>query len=318
MSYISIFNKQYPILSIFLFIFIAATISSLFYNYICSSFAKEGFETDSSDKKSGYIDNQIATTEPTDREIFISLSTSPKRIENIGPLIKTLSNQTVKPTKIVLNLPFIFKRTNTTFSELPDFVTNNPLVYINWCEDIGPSTKVIPTVKLASSPESILISVDDDIEYKPTLVETLLKYSDKHPEAVITGESFMRLPSSNNSNKDTSTQYAELVEGYSSVLYKKKHIADFTEETILNYPKFCYLADDFIISNHLRKKGVPIVVITSTNDKPYGEIFLSYGNGDDSLRNGANGNSNGNIDNYKKCASHLKSKNDLHIKYVFE
>lgn len=313
MSYISIFNKEYHILSIFLFIFIAATILSLFYNYVSSTFTKEGFDTDSSDKKSGYIDNEIVTTEPTDREIFISLSTSPKRIENIGPLIKTLSTQTVKPTKIVLNLPFVFKRTNTTFNELPDFVTTNPLVYVNWCEDIGPSTKVIPTTKLASSPESILISVDDDIEYKPTLVETLLKYSDKHPEAVITGESFMRLPSTNKSNKDTSTQYAELVEGYSSVLYKKKHIADFSEDVIINYPKFCYLADDFIISNHLRKKGIPIVVITSKNDKPYGEIFLSYGNGDDSLRNGANGNSNGNIDNYKKCANHLKSKNELYI-----
>jgi hypothetical protein len=283
----------------------------------------EGFEKQQP-VDNDYTNNRIEPTTSniaTNREIFVSLSTSPKRIGNIGPLINTLSNQTVKPTKIILNLPFVFKRTNTTFDEVPEFVTNNPLVYVNWCEDIGPSTKVIPTAKLASSPDSILISVDDDIEYKPTLVETLLKYSDKHPNAVITGESFMRLPSEkgkNDSQGQSQPQYAELVEGYSSVLYKKKHIDDFTEETIKDYPKFCYLADDFIISNHLRKKGVPIVVITSANDKPYGEIFLSYGDGDDSLRNGANGNSNGNIDNYKKCASHLKSKNELYIKYAFE
>jgi len=240
-------------------------------------------------------------------EILISLSTSPKRINNIGPLLETLSNQTIKPNKIILNLPYLFKRTNSTFNTIPDFITNNNLIYINWCNDIGPATKIIPTVKLAKSPNSILISVDDDIEYKNTMVEILLNYSNKYPDAVITGESFMRL------SNDKKIITAELVEGYSSVLYKKKHLVDLSEEIIKNYPIYCKLADDYIISNYLRKKNILIIVVNT--EKPYDNIYVSYGNNEDALRNGADKISNGNIDNYIKCSNYLKSINDLYIIY---
>ena len=234
-------------------------------------------------------------------EIIVSLSTSPTRIVHIEHLIQTLTNQTIPPDKIILNLPYVFKRTNDTFEKIPDFITQNPLVEINMCEDIGPATKVIPTAKLASSPDSVIISVDDDIEYKNNMIEILLDHSKDNPNAAITGESYMTL----NDNK------SELVEGYSSVLYKRKFIDDLDPDVILNYPKFCYLADDFIISNHLRKKNIDVVVVKG--DKPFGDIYLEYGNGKDALRNGANNNSKSNIDNYQKCSKHLKEMGSLYI-----
>jgi len=244
---------------------------------------------------------QIEPMRNGSQEIIVSLSTSPTRIVHIEHLIQTLTNQTIPPDKIVLNLPYVFKRTNDTFEKIPEFITQNPLVEINMCEDIGPATKVIPTAKLASSPDSIIISVDDDIEYKNNMIEILLDHSKDNPNAAITGESYMRL------NNNTS----ELVEGYSSVLYKRKFIDDLDPEVILNYPKFCYLADDFIISNHLRKKNIDVVVVNG--DKPFGDIYLEYGNGEDALRNGANNNSKNNIDNYQKCSNHLKETGYLYI-----
>jgi len=234
-------------------------------------------------------------------EIIISLSTSPNRIYHIEHLIKTMKNQTIRPTKIVLNLPYLFKRTKLTYDNIPDFITNDSIIKINRCEDIGPSTKIIPTIKFASSPETIIISIDDDIEYKENMIEILLKYSNQYPNAVITGESIMKLPN----NK------AQIIEGYSSVLYKRKFIEDFDYNILLKYPIFCYLADDLIISNHLKKKNIDIIVVG--NDKPYKNVNLDYGNGPDALKNGANGISNNNMDNYKKCSNYLKEKDQLYI-----
>lgn len=247
--------------------------------------------------------SKIETMYQRPNEIIVSLSTSPTRIVHIEPLIKTLSSQTIPPDKIVLNLPHVFKRTNDTFENIPDFITKNPMVKINMCEDIGPATKVVPTTKFASSPDSIIISVDDDIEYKNNMIEILLQHSKDNPNSAITGESYMKLED----NK------SELVEGYSSVLYKRKFIDDLDPEVILNYPKFCYLADDFIISNHLRKKNIDIVVVKG--NKPFGNIFLEYGNGSDALRNGANDNSKNNVDNYQQCSKHLKESGSLYIKH---
>ena len=230
---------------------------------------------------------------PSKQEVLVSFTTSPTRIQHTKHLIETLSNQTVPPDRIIVNIPYIFKRTQQTFENIPDFMLNNPLVYINRCEDVGPATKVVPTVQLATSPDSIIISVDDDIEYRKNMVEILLKHSRKFPNSAITGESFMP---------------GELVEGYSAVLYKRRFLEGFDP---MSYPKFCTMADDFIISNFLRSKGIPIVVVSG--EKPFGEIYLDYGSQADALKGGANGTSEGNIPNYKKCSEYLRDSGQLYI-----
>ena len=70
------------------------------------------------------------------------------------------------------------------------------------------------------------------------------------------------------------------------------------------------------ISNYLKKEGIDIVITNEPkNNKTTVDIFLDYGNNKDALRNGADGNTNGNKENYKKCSKYLKSKNELYIKY---
>lgn len=241
--------------------------------------------------------------------VVVSLTTSPRRIPHIKKLLDTLTNQTVPPDAIVLNLPYVFKRNNSTFDEIPPFITENPVIKVNRCEDIGPATKILPTVSLFSNPETILISVDDDIEYRNNFIETLLKYNAKAPNAVITGQTFMLLDNKN----DDGLIYGEMVEGFSSVLYKKKHFDNFDMNELLNYPRECYFADDFILSNYLRKEGIDIIVTSEPdNNKLTVNTLLDYGTQDDALHKGAEG---GNIDNYKKCSAYLKSIGQLYIKH---
>jgi hypothetical protein len=254
--------------------------------------------------------------------VIISLTTSPTRIDHIEEVLNTIMKNTILPDKIVLNLPTVFKRTGLTFNNIPTFITNNPLIYVNVCNDIGPSTKIIASLPLFKNPETILISIDDDILYKPNFIEILLSISKIYPDAVITGISFVSLnnsdllnDSSNLLNKKyNKLQYVQMVEGYSSVLYKKKFFEKYSVEELENYPKFCYFADDFILSNYLMKEKIRII---STNEDLIENAYLEYGSQIDALKMGANGFTNNNIDNYKLCSNYFKEKNQLYIDYDF-
>lgn len=235
--------------------------------------------------------------------VVVSLTTSPTRIGHIEPLLRALGTQTRAPDRVVLNLPRVFRRTGATFGELPAFVTGNALVHVNWVDDIGPATKIVPTAALVDAPEAVIISVDDDIEYKPTMVESMLAVSANFPDAVITGESF----------RATSGPYAELVEGYSSVLYKRRHLDGLDGPAIGAMPLACYLADDLVISNHLRSRGIAIVRASALGVVPFGDIYLEYGERADALKNGAGGASRGNLDNYARCARHLAETGALRL-----
>ena len=233
-------------------------------------------------------------------DVLVSLTTSPRRIARIGPLLAALSAQTVAPRAIVLNLPRVFKRTGERFGTIPAFVTSNPLVKVNWVDDVGPATKLVPAVALAAGPETVIITVDDDIEYRATLVESMLSVSAAFPGAVVTGQSYR-----------SSGLLAELVEGYSSVLYKARFLDGL--EAALDPFVPCYLADDLVISNFLRARMVPVVRAAALGVVPFGEIYLDYGERSDALKHGAGGLSEGNLDNYAKCAAHLTSRGEFHL-----
>ena len=75
--------------------------------------------------------------------IYVSTSTIPQRIKNLDKSIKSLLNQSKKPDKIFINIPFKYKRFNETIKddEIPKF--DSSVVEITRCEDYGPATKLL-------------------------------------------------------------------------------------------------------------------------------------------------------------------------------
>ena len=75
--------------------------------------------------------------------IYISLSTIPPRIKNLKESVNSLLNQTKKPDKIFINIPYKYKRFKEVVNEddIPKF--DNNLVEISRCEDYGPGTKLL-------------------------------------------------------------------------------------------------------------------------------------------------------------------------------
>jgi hypothetical protein len=115
--------------------------------------------------------DKLWTENPNRSECVVTLTTIPSRLPHIGTTLKSLMRQTRAPARIVLNLPHYSKRENANYV-VPDFLLELKSVVVHRCEDMGPATKVIPTL-MRETPAQKIIVVDDDRIYPPNLVADL-------------------------------------------------------------------------------------------------------------------------------------------------
>ena len=74
----------------------------------------------------------------------VSFTTIPSRIDDIKKTIDSINNQTLKPGKIFLNLPYKFRRfPDYSFSKDQITELEKYNIEINRSIDYGPSTKLI-------------------------------------------------------------------------------------------------------------------------------------------------------------------------------
>lgn len=124
--------------------------------------------------------NGLNKTEKRDKEIIVSLTTIPSRIDAVCIVIGTMLRQTVKPDKIQLYLG----QDEFKDIKLPLWLKLQMRcgVEVIYCKDLKPHTKYFYAMK--NNKGSIVITVDDDILYHNDTIEILYKSYLKHPEAV--------------------------------------------------------------------------------------------------------------------------------------
>ena len=112
--------------------------------------------------------------------IYVSISTIPARIKNLNQSVQSLLNQTQKPDKIFINIPFKYKRFSETINDdqIPKFDTN--LVEITRCDDSGPGTKLLGSLSKLEK-NSLLILADDDQEYENYMIEKFFYFYSQEP-----------------------------------------------------------------------------------------------------------------------------------------
>lgn len=124
---------------------------------------------------SGVTDGRVA-----DRNVTVSLTSFGERINWVDVVIESLMEQTVKANRIVLWLD----RRLSGGSLLPASLgrLGKRGLEIRFCTDVGPATKLIPSLK--EFPDDIIITVDDDQIYDYDLLDRLLTAHRIHPEAI--------------------------------------------------------------------------------------------------------------------------------------
>jgi hypothetical protein len=221
-----------------------------------------------------FIRETLASSRKADcRRVIVSLSTVPDRINNLGPTIRSLLEQTHPPDEIVLAIPQFSIREQRPYV-VPKYISRLPRVRVLRCpEDWGPATKFIGAIQdeLAAGRENTLIMVvDDDRVYPRDALGTYLYYSEQLPNAALCFRG-AAMPSSLDWDDARMIRASELrqpqpvavITGCGSYLIQPR----FFDESLWDYsraPSVAFYIDDIWISAWLSRSGVKRYVVPAS------------------------------------------------------
>lgn len=251
-------------------------------------------------------------------KIIVTLSTIPCRFELINIVIENLSQQTLKPDKIILYIPKRYIRFNTDYvipESLLKCKDKIPYFEIKMIDnDYGPATKLLPALLDYTCDDDIIISVDDDVLLENHAFEELINLNKRFPNSVL---GFMGI----NDNKFIHSEYLDNIEmypvngilgGYRSILYPR-HI--FKDDFLNHYNKILELhnnnqlsminSDDHLWYGYSQFKNIISYVIgtkypNKSNTNGWNFKLLDFGNG---ISNDSN--------TYKSCEIIMKYFNSI-------
>ncbi|EGV19382.1 glycosyltransferase family A protein [Thiocapsa marina] len=189
--------------------------------------------------------------------VVVSLTTIPGREAMLSRAVASIIRQTRPPDAIHLWLP---EERFGSAAALPSF----PGVVVRAGPDLGPAMKLLPTLEVEADPETLLIPVDDDIEYPPELIEKLVAASMLLPEHAIgfTGWSCEERadgPRIRHWNEQEPfagmLQPVQVLEGYRGVLYRRRFFESDIRAHLDALEAFRY-HDDILFSGYLASRGV--------------------------------------------------------------
>ena len=213
------------------------------------------------------------------QKVIITFTTIPNRLNSrevgLKPVIDKMLNLSYQNYEIHLNLPHICKKSGEEYI-IPSWLdeVNNDKLKIFRTEDYGSLTKILPTLmRLGRDDESILITIDDDLEYIDGFIEYHLEKRKEHPNCAL---GFAGLASIDGSchyctslPKDTRVK---ILEGYKTISYTNSFFKeDFFEEFVGKS-----WSDDIILSAYLGKHNIKKIVMNYNRDVDFSPRVESF------------------------------------------
>jgi hypothetical protein len=214
-----------------------------------------------------------------DPKVIVSLTTVPNRlnapnsVDSIKRVIDKITSQRYPNYEVHFNIPYIHNKTGEEYI-IPEWLSeySKENLKIFRTEDYKSLTKLLPTVQRINNPKTIIITVDDDLEYEDGFIEYHLRQRIKYPNSAI---GFAGIGSIGGNchfcttvNKDIRVK---ILEGYKTISYKRSFFGDdFAEFSIGNWN------DDMIISAYLGKNYITKMVVSYEGDKEFSPKVESY------------------------------------------
>jgi len=118
-------------------------------------------------------------------KVVVSITSTPSRIKNIKPMVKSILSQTVRIDNFTLNIPKEHK------SKTPYSFPNNldKMLSIFHCgRDYGNGTKCIPTILREKDSDTLIILLDDSYIYPADFIEKLLSNYKENSSSCLYGK----------------------------------------------------------------------------------------------------------------------------------
>lgn len=185
--------------------------------------------------------------------IYITMTTVPARTHStLLRSLRVLNDLNYEDYEIHLNVPEKYSQTGEAY-EIPDEIRAMKHVRVfEGLEDLGPKTKIIPTLNRILD-DAVIITADDDVIYSRDLIQYHLKKREQHPRSAIgfSGTKDSRLILT--PREDTPV---DILDNYKTASYE---MWMFDEDFFDHYAPQCW-NDDIVISAYLRDKGISKIV----------------------------------------------------------
>ena len=210
-------------------------------------------------------------------KVILTLTTVPNRLINnsFEIVIDKLLILSYQNYEIHLNIPYTCKKTNEEYV-VPEWLDliNNPKLKIFRTEDYGSLTKILPTImRLDRNDQTILITIDDDLEYIDGFIEYHLEKRKTYPNSALGFAGLSALDGSchfcTTLDKDTRVK---ILEGYKTISYKN----DFFKQDFFDEFVGKSWSDDIILSAYLGKHNIEKIVMNYNKDVDFNARVESF------------------------------------------
>ncbi|MGP8307261.1 glycosyl transferase [Vibrio sp. YIC-376] len=195
-----------------------------------------------------------------EHEVIVSLTTYSKRIHDVYLVLESISLQTVLPNRVILWLA----EDEFSLDTLP-VTLNTRLPHgleVRFCPDYKSFKKIIPTLQIA--PESLVITLDDDVIYPLDTIERLLNEHSLNPNTIlgnraheITFRGTEPRPYKQWTKEVEQPEKNVFLTGCGAILYPPKSLHASVTDTEL-FMKLCPHADDIWLYIMARMQGTNI------------------------------------------------------------
>lgn len=122
----------------------------------------------------------VTDTRWCDAEVVVSLTTYGKRLYDAAATVESVMQGTMLPNRIILWLADDLRS-----ATLPLTLQNQQRrgLEVRFCRDIRSYKKLVPTLTVC--PDSVIITIDDDVLYRYDVVEKLVNDHIAHPDCII-------------------------------------------------------------------------------------------------------------------------------------
>lgn len=218
-------------------------------------------------------------------KVVITLTTVPERLsQNVEDgfklVIKSLCEQNYSVYEVHLNLPHKYNITGEEYvipSWLSEYSNTYTHLKIFRTEDMGPPTKVVPTIMREDS-ETLLIVVDDDLVYHPDMIIEHVKYQNLLPGSVVLYDGRGLYPSKYRDLRDSwvltvgEISRVQNLQHYKSVSYFVKYFENDFFTDFLNKTK----SDDVLMSYYFKFKKIKMFVVPYEPEIPKVQTYEDW------------------------------------------
>jgi hypothetical protein len=196
-------------------------------------------------------------------------------MQHLPLVLDALFNQLIPPDAVYLNLPERYR--NRDAYMLPDWLGDaSQVTLLRRADDLGPVMKILPVLEVETGPDTLLITVDDDVRYPPDTISALQAAAEAHPEAAFGSRGFNFTDIGRDLEPIRGNHVpCHVLQGYGACAYRRRHFdIDRLLLSLASQPEAFRFNDDLVLSNHVASRGVPrftIQLASRLQHMPWGD-----------------------------------------------